>query len=521
MSLAPAFVSPFGDTVATGDDRSLLQRAVDEIQRRSVGSTLGPIPATLWISRSATLAADEDDPGEIIIPPEAILTFAPGAVLTLGEGVTMNVQGRLDLGTERRFALGPGARVRLSGPLDEIHASWWDDGESGGTPVRHAVDALWDRYADGLDPALICLSGPYELTEPLLIAPPDRLASAMPGSFAVALRGRCHGRSDAMTFRVKDVASVGALDALVLTRGAVCLSMEQLGFDLTRRLGKLPVVDALRFEGDYDRSHVEGCTFLFAGSTGIHVTSFWGAWRGITGEGTASGGLGDLLGLTGRIVRTASRLIVSRCNFEGGGTDALGIRVDPTAPTMLSVSDCQFGGVFANAITFAGSELSIFGCGFDNEAIASGTGPRYADINLGSLGTLPSWVHRLRGVNAHLTVTHCRSTSPAFLAGQRVFSAGDSGGALLTGVLHEPRNVAPEDVATSIYWGDAYQQRSLFLQGCEFWAPVRLEGNAASGVVVEVGTRFENLRGARERYVGGSTSSVFKLPDPRDPRPTT
>jgi hypothetical protein len=521
MSLGPNFVSPFGGLADTGVDRSLLERALLDILPTSVGPERAATPVTLWIARSATLASGGR---ELVIPPHVILSFAPGAVLTLAAGVTIDVEGRLDAGTERRFALGVGAKVRFSGPLDEIHASWWDDGRSGGAPVRHALDVLWDRYARGREPAPVCLSGPYQLDAPVRVVPPLELAAPDAPPYAVVLRGRCHGASAPMTFRANSSATVDTLDALLSVEGKVILTLDHVGFDLTQ----LPEgffsadVDALRLGGEYDRSRIEACTFRHGGKTGIHVTALWDAWREAFGDTARTGaGIGVAIGalltataMMTSVSRKAARLTISRCNFEGAAVTGLGIRINPMAPTMLSVSDCQFGGIFYNAITFTGSELSVFGCAFHNRAIPTGKHAEYiADIRLGVHGTLPSVLPGLPGVNAHLTVTHCRSTSETFLVGQPVFTAGDPGGALLTGVLHEPRTTASEDVATSIRWGVGYQARSLMLQGCEFWAPVRLGGRGTAGVVVELGTRFENLSG-RPAYVGGDAGSVLRLPPP-------
>lgn len=97
----------------------------------------------------------------------------------------------------------------------------------------------------------------------------------------------------------------------------------------------------------------------------------------------------------------------------------------------------------------------------------------------------------LAGANAHLTVTHCLSTSPTFLVGRRVFSRGDSGGALLTNVLHQPSGDLQKAAATSIRWGSGYEARSLVLQGCALGAPVRFEGSPVRGVAVDLGSTLD------------------------------
>lgn len=517
-----SFFSPFGDAPGVGEpdvrDGVRLLEALGAI----ASSGRGTEPTVLWISRSARLLLR----ATYEIPRHVTLAFAPGAVLTLGAGATLDIQGRLDAGAERRFDLA-GGRVIFGGPLDEIHAAWWWDGGPGGAAVLRALDVLWERYGRDLDPAPIMLVGPYPLEETLRVVPPDFPQRPLTAPLDVVMRGRHHGLGDPMTFRVSDAKSVGALDALLAVDGKVTFTLENVGLDLTRPAGLPEARSALLLTGEYDRSRVESCAFRLSNGTGVHVTALWDIWREIIVEGLTSGvGSAGFLAPLGAafttllvgaamqasVTRRASRLVIARCDFEGGGPDCVGVRIDPVAPTMMDVSDCHFRGEYDRGIAFVGSDLMVTHCAFDNEATLQESEPlRAVDIFLGSREALPAAVVNLPGANAQLTATHCVSTSPTFLVGQRVFTSGDHGGAVLTNVLHQPRSSKATDAVNSVRWMAPYASRSLMLQGCELGAPVRVQGATPPGVVVELGTRF-----AREpHYISDSPDPMVDLSPPR------
>ncbi len=496
----PGFFSPFGDidgSVSGVEDSVRMLDALGLIARQPDRSA----PVVLWIARSARLLLRANFP----IASHVTIAFAPGAVLTIGEGATVDVEGRLDIGPGHHFDVA-GGRLILRGPLDEIDTSWWSDGRSGGASVDRALDVLWDRYGRGLPPAPITITGSYRLEETLRIVPPESLVRAFPIAFDVVMRGRHRGLSSPMTFQAGTSKSAVALDALVQVDGRVVLTLENIGFDLTRPTGLPAVRSALLLAGDHDRSRLEACTFRLAEGTGVHITALWDSWREAIGEGLTStagnvgafGGLGAafttlVLGtaMLASVTRRASRVSVVRCDFEGGVATSVGVRVDVVAPTMLDVSDCLFRGEYDRGITFVGADLMVTNTNFDNTAPATTSDPlRAVDIFLGSREALPDAVPRLAGANAQLTATHCVSTSPTFLAGRRVFNQGDSGGAVLTSVLHQPRATKGGAEATSIHWMGPYDSRSLVLQGCELGASVRFLYVTAVGVVVELGTRF-------------------------------
>ncbi len=484
-----AFFSPFGDSVGSESGfedsirlRDTLSFMTSEASRNA--------PLILWVSRSARLLM----PIDFTIPSDVTMAFAPGAVLTVGEGATLDIAGRLDIGPGRHFQRN-GGRIVLRGPLDEIDASWWADERSRGTSVVEALDVLWDRYERSLPQAPIVLTGPYWLEETLRVVPPESLVPASGLPFDVVMRGRHYGRSSPTTFGVSASKSVGALDALVAVDGTVVLTLENIGFDLARPEGFPAVRAALLLTGAYDRSRIEACTFRLAGGTGVHVTTLWDVWRQVTGEVPNSfTGLEIAFALPvleARATRQASRLVIAGCDFEGGDGASVGVRVDLVAPTMLDVSDCLFRGAYHRGISFPSADLMVTNCAFDNTTTATTTEPLPAvDIFLGSRERLPDGFTRLAGANAQFTATHCVSTSPIFLVAQRVFLPGDSGGAVLTNVLHQPRLRASDAEATSIQLMGAYESRSLVLQGCELGGSVRFVSVSAIGVVVELGTRF-------------------------------
>jgi hypothetical protein len=167
-----------------------------------------------------------------------------------------------------------------------------------------------------------------------------------------------------------------------------------------------------------------------------------------------------------------------------------------------------------------GSELTVTACTFDNAAqTSSASSHEIADIYLGSLEPVPDRPKDRtpddptddHPANAHLTVTHCVSSSVTFLVGDPAFASEEPGCAVLSNVLHQPRPSDAGSGACSILWGGRYEPRSLVLQGCELGAPVCLAGPAPAGVVVELGTVFAIVAGERRHYVGGGPASVVSL----------
>lgn len=513
-----AFISPFDDAPGSADDLSMFR----VLQGIEAGTIRGDsLPLILWIARSATLNL-----GGMVLPPRVTLSFAPGAVLRLQSGASLDLQGRLDAGVERRFELAEGSQVYLRGPLDEIHASWWG---AGADSVTHALNALWDRYHQGVDAAPIQLAGPYLLRDTVRVEPPTAVAASVVAAgrdpfFDVVLRGRHYGARSPMTFTVDDVESVGGVTALLAVDGRVTLTLENVGFDATRPSGRRGAGAALILAGEHDRSHIAGCSFRVGDGNGIEVTAFGLGLRGVYAD--ASRGLAAATGffalLAGSALlaasnRRAARVSVSRCDFEGVPFDkvdtAIPIAVDATAPTMLEVSDCQFRGSYDCGILFMGSDLMVTHCAFDNVASPVFSDPsRRSDIHVGprELSTITD-----AAPNAHLTATHCVSTSPCFLVGRQGPTSTGSGGALLTNILHQPNVIILNGANSSVRWIGPYESRSLVLQGCELGAPVRLEGTPRAGVVVNLGTRFTNPMGGE--VVGGTAESVVGLYDPMSP----
>jgi hypothetical protein len=491
------FLSPFGvspDVPASGDpDSVLLDAALDQIYLLPIST-----PVVLWIARSAHLTVGR------LIPLQVTLSFAPGAVLRLDSDVTLDIGGRLDAGMEERFLLGEGAKVRLRGPLDEIHAAWWAAEPFSAKPVIRALEALWDRYANNLDPAPIILVGPYSVKETIPIVPPSSVALEMVVPFfEVVLRGRHHTADDPMTFQV---VRGRRFDAILALGGAVTsaliLTLEHVGFDLTSATVGSSVPNALILAGDHDRTFLDSCYFRFAGATGVRLTARWQE-----GQGAIGGGLVDETILK-RITGRSSRVDVSRCVFEGRGDGGVAIKVDVSAPTFLWVTDSMFCGSYHRAIAFVGSELMVTACTFDNTVEPTKSDPlQGVDIHLGALeGEVPKEAVMLPGANAHLTVNHSHSTSPTFLAGRRVFVLGDSGGAVLTNVIHQPAATSQQMDPSSVRWGLGYEVRSLTLNGCALGTPVRLADNAPAGTVVDLGTSVVQLGGSADSVVTLSTS---------------
>lgn len=505
-----AFQNPL-DGSPVGNDMIAIRLALRALGLSYQRDSSLPAPGVLWISRSATLVESVE------IPANVTLAFAPGARLTLDPGLLLTIGGPLDAGMEPRFVLGEGARVLLTGPLDEIHAVWWEERDplqrlTDGASVVHALEALWSRYASDLDPAPIVVGGPYLLRETLRIAPP----AGLPGAFDVVLRGRCYGLSAPITFALADEESLRVPVALVLVEGRVVLTLEHVGLS-TRRSARLqPTAAALRLAGDHDGSRIEACYFDVARSTGLAFVA------SSSGPGNA---LVDFLAGLQRLTGPAPRVTVSRCVFScdlgvGAGpvagpfdpnpqAHAVGINVDLTAPTSLRVTDSQFMGAYKAAIYFVGTELTVTACTFDNIIFVPAYDPLIGhDICLG-----PGWVldSAVRGTNAHLTVTHCISTSPSFLMARPVFTSSDPGGAVLTNVIHRPPESGPYSGAASILWSERYGPRSLILQGCELGAHVSLGTSGHSGIVIDLGTQFDIVAGTRSPYVGGGPNAVYNL----------
>lgn len=509
MTLGPNFLSPFGDSPAAtggGPDDDLFREIFAAID------ALDGAPITLWIARSVVLTRSPGLP----IPSNVILTFAPGAVLTLKAGVIFEHQGRIDLGLERRFNLDEGARVLLTGPLDEIHASWWSgrgssgaDSASRGSAITHALNVLWLRYEKGLPPAPILLSGQYFLRETIKIDPTEAMALTFPGqTFDVMLRGCHYGVGSPMTLAVDDSdsvddpAPVGELFALLAVNGKVALTLENLGFDTTRRYARSPAQTALRLIGRHHRVRVVGCSFKVGLSKGIYVTE--------QVDGVEAVLLDVVIGSSDPDIR----LTIARCDFEGSAPghvvmDAVPIYVSKTGPIMVSVSDCQFRGAYDRAIVFHGSELMVTNCAFDNSVLAPADDLQGVDIDLNSRRVAAD---ELAG-GAQITVTHCVSTSPTFLSARASIRADDRGGAVLTNVVHQPR-VGVRSEPCSVRWAGPYQSRSLVLQGCELGAPVRLvDAGRTQGLVIEIGCEIEGAPGTRARYPGAAAGAVVYFPD--------
>lgn len=511
--MSTGFQNPLAS--AEGNDLAAIVSALRELARSS-DSSEGPPSGVLWISRDTTLPVD------LAIPAGVTLAFAPGARITLDPGVALTIEGPLDAGLEPRFVLGERSRVSLYGPLDEIDAAWWEVPDPGGAPldggsVGHALNALWDRYTFGLDPAPILVGGPYLLRDTLRIAPPTGAA----GRFDVVVRGRAHASGDVVTFAFADVETTGGPQPLLLVDGRVVLTMEQLSFSTRRAAHLAPVNAALLLAGDHDGSRIEACYFEVIGTTGVLV-------------GSPPAASGDLLAGAVDVLRRFTarpRLTVRRCVFRcdlGVGAGAVAgyfdpnptafaaaIRVDLPSATSLRVSDCQFEGSYRAAICFAGVELAVTACTFDNTAVA----PVYDPLAAVDLCVGPPWYAELRldGTNPHVTITHCLSTSPVFLFARPLFTLGDPGGAILTNVVHRPLPSDPYASGRTIDWSPRYEARSLVLQGCEFGAHVNLGGSTHVGAVVDLGTRFHLVAGRRAPFGDAPADRVVALSVPVAP----
>jgi len=499
-----AFFNPFEDAPRNpaepiGVDGARLLSAIVEIEAADEG------PVILWIARSVSLYLRFN----YVIQSRVTFAFAPGAVITLGPGVTLDLQGPVEAGTEQRFHLVGDGRVRFSGELDEIHASWWGDGVDGARPVTHALSALWDRYDRGLEPAPIRLAGPYVLHETLRVAPPTVLLANPAAAVEVVLRGRRYGVGDSMTFQPRPGVT---LDSLVNVAEGVSLVVENVGFDLVPRVGRPLVGAALTIVAGARRSRIEACAFRLADSIGIVVSPTLEAAR--WGRNTL-----PIKGLQRPTVPTqlshpVGRVAIARCDFDGTSAKDVGIRAGRLAPIMMDVSDCMFRGIYDIGIAVVGSELMTTNCAFDNAATPSALDPFHAaDIVLGDRVGLSEVRPVLLDANCQLTATHCASTSPNFLVVRHVYLSADPGGMVLSNVLHEPVQGKNDDLATAVRLIGPQATRSVVLQGCEFGAPVRLESveRIGTSVVVDLGTRFTSPEIARRGFLGGISGMVVSL----------
>ncbi len=498
MTLGSTFINVFGGRDSRSDD-AVLREALDEL-------ITSPRPCTLWISRIAALTAVHS------LPASSTLAFAPRAFLVVTGGGSLTVLGRLDAGLEARFFVQRGS-VHLHGPLDEIVADWWL-ASGGRNPVEFALDACWDRARrPGLSPCPVRLTGPYALSRTLRVAPPSDLT----GRINLAFRGQHTRPSDPPTFTVTN--GDGGLSSLMSVEGGAVVALESVAFDATRS----PTTACLSLEGRFHRSRIESCKFAFAG-WGIRVRPNEQRWIETHGgvpdarQAVEESVQEDAIALS---TSDANRLEVSRCLFVGAASGSnvpgagCGIDVGLSAPTILSLRDSQFVGVFAQAIRMLGGELDVTACQFANE-IAQVVPPdrvgATADILVlrwTGLALLPpfefvpkDWpVWRPLGpgggdlskdlalANTHLTVTHCVSTSPTFLVLYPAFDLPNTlpAGATLTNVRHDARGSPP----TSVYVARGAGSRSLMLQGCWFGGAVSVAPNPLSDVVVDLGSRFD------------------------------
>lgn len=506
MSLGTSFLNVFDRPGRPGEgaDDLLLLAAIATLHDASA-------PHTLWIARVVTLHQPAT------IPRSVTLSFAPGARLVIEQTVT--VRGFLDAGLEARFEVVEGGVVELLGPLDEIVADWWLP-DNGRDPVELALHALWTRYAyaddhpeEGILPAPIRLDGPYELTRTLRIRPPARLT----GRVDVVLRGQ-HGRPfDPPTFLMGPVASQIAPWSMVSVEKGVVLTMEHVGFDNHPLQADSPPLACLSLEGTFHGSRIEACSFRFDGA-GIRVSPGVQHWAellvatGGTPEGVRLLVLNEAIG---RSTASSNRLELSRCNFTGETERSRALAVGLGAPISLTVRDCQFGGVYGNAISVLGGQIDITACQFANSrrgALAADGADvfvhRWGDEEIHfettvplqpapTLGVVfyrptPTNVYRGRALsNTQVTITHCVSTSPTFLTMDQAFPYADTipGGAMLTNVRHAPAVSS----GVSVYLGAGAPARSLMLQGCRFGGSVSCHPGTVSGAIVDLGTRFVGL----------------------------
>jgi hypothetical protein len=496
MPLGEYFLNVF-DQPAAGRDDTLLESAL-------VGRTDGTLPCTLWVARVALLRLAHT------IPSSVTLSFAPGAMLIVQD--TLTIGGPLDAGLEPRFVLLGAGFVDLVGPLDEIVADWWHS-SGGGSSVERALEALWGRYQHvGLLPAPIQLGGPYALERTLRIVPP-----AGTGAVEVILWGQHARPSDPPTFTRADGS--GPMISLVSVEDTVLLTMEHVAFDLgawpdtAKDAPSSGVGACLSVEGeDYGGTRIEACAFRFD-AVAILVKPSLHRWQsrvtdtGLTREGAERLALGDAIRLS---VSRPARLSLSRCLFTGTSAEACAVFTDLGVPAALGIRDCQFEGRYANAVSVLGGDVDVVGCQFASSLSPAGRGA--ADIiarswdegiNINAVGdkfngVLPVKFERneprgenvYRGIplaNAHLTITHCISTSVNFLILMPAFRYSDTipGGAMLTSVRH-----CPSGGGTALHVGPGAPQRSVVLQGCRFGSSVTVDYSTRGWVIVDLGTVF-------------------------------
>lgn len=507
MDALANFYNVFDGTSALTPDALL-----DELLRTR---GLDPRPWVLWISRPVALGWRH------IIPPSATLSFAPGAVLTITGRLT--VLGDLDAGLEARFALLGSGLVELLGPLDEIAADWWRPTE-GLSPVEHALNALWTRYAHasvGVLPAPIRLDGPYALNRTLRIKPSTDVP-APTENIEVHLQGQWRRDDDPPTFVVGPDAGPDPLSALVVVEEGVVLTADHVAFDAGTNPTRPLALACLSLEGTFHGTRVEACSFRFtcAGLRVIPRLQHWLQVQAIAPDtAVMQRVLDDAIAWS---TRSPNRLELSRCVLTGASDEACAVDVGFSAPTSLAVRDSQFVGTFASGVSILGGDVDVTGCQFASDTQRVSFYDRLnatADIVVRRWGDTteyyqfafafkrapsPNWlvkgtvdVRRDQAlVNTHVTITHCVSTSPVFLVMHQTFAYWDTvlGGAMLTNVHHHP---AGSEV-TSIHLGAAMPSRGLMLQGCRLAGAVYVEPSTRDDVVLDLGTTF--VSGATVRY---------------------
>jgi len=516
MTLGVAFLNVFGEPGGSDDD--LLRQAL-------VGRTDTSPPCTFWISRVARLAVSR------VIPSSVTLAFAPSAFLIIENHVL--VRGPLDAGLAPRFALVGGGRVDLLGALEEIVADWWLETDGVG-PVERALAALWSRYREpGILPAPIRLSGPYVLERTLRIIAPTDI-----GPVEVMLRGEHGCPADPPTFTI---APGGAeMLSMVSVEELTTLKLESVAFDdgSVAHAQNDPVsrgVACLSVESeDYDGTSIEACSFRFDG-VAVLVKPSIHRWRsrvvagGMTPAGADLLALGDAIRLS---VRQPARLLIDRCVFTGIGPATCGFFADLGTPPTLSLRNCVFTGLYANAVSLLGGELDVVACQFgsalrpvgENESGDIVTRSWDEGVNANSKGERVNggWLERFisnqpRGFNVyrqqplkntHVTITHSLSTSVVFMRLNPAFLYPDTvpGGALLTGVRH-----APPDGGLALHIGPRAPRRSVVLQGCRFSSGVTFDYSLTGDIVVDLGTVFP--RGAGFVYLGRGIGPTVTLDD--------
>lgn len=493
---------------------------------------LDPKPCVIWVSRPVTLV------GTHTIPLAVTLAFAPGAVLTITGRLI--VRGELDAGLEPRFALLGSGSLELLGLLDEIVADWWRR-TRGLSPVEHALNALWTRYAhadEDVLPAPIRLDGPYELTRTVRILPPSDLPDAT-GRIEVHFQGQWRREADPPTFVAAPSVGPDPLSALVVVEEAVVLTVDHVAFDAGAPLDRSWSLACLSLEGTFHGTRVEACSFRFSGA-GIRVIPRLQQWQQVQivapDTDVMQRVLDDAIAWS---TRDPNRLDLSRCVFTGTSMDACAVDVGFSAPTSLGVRDSQFVGTFASGVSILGGDVTVTGCQFASDtpkvnfydqpnATADVLVRRWGDTTeyyrfAFALKRAPSPKSVVKGtvdvrrdqalLNTHVTITHCVSTSPVFLVMHQTFTYWDTvlGGAMLTNVHHHP--AGPE--VTSIHLGAAMPSRGLMLQGCRLAGSVYVEPSTRDDVVVDLGTTFASDASVRYATSRFDIAEAITLRTPR------